>query len=140
MKKLSLLLVFIFSGVAIATIYHFSMEINVTVQGSNLSVSPGSFTASITNGTTYVKEVTIRNIGSSVNIYFDYVVEGPDPDSIDISFHDIHGNTISSSNKLTISSGSQANPAQVKVDVHVSVRDDAVSGDYTIYIYAKETG
>ena len=139
MKRLSLLLVLLFSGVALAAVYHFSIEVDVTVREANLTVSPESFTASISKGTTYVREIEIRNSGGEASIYFEYVVEGPDPDSVSVYFHDVYGNTISSSNKLSVPAGSQESPVEVTVNVHVNVKDDAIPGEYTIYIQAKET-
>ena len=139
MKRYSLLLVLLFTGVAMAAVYHFSIEVGVTVQEANLTVSPESFTASISKGATYVREVKIRNSGGPADIYFEYTVEGPDPDSVSVYFHDINGNTISSSNKLLVPAGSQENPAEVTVNVHVKVKDNAVPGEYTVYIQAKET-
>ena len=139
MKRISLLLVLLFSGAALAAIYHFSVEVEVTIQEANLTVTPESFTASISKGTTYIRDVNIRNSGGAASIYFEYTVEGPDPDSITVTFHDVHGNSISSSNKLSVPAGSQENPAEVTVNVHVKVKDDAVPGEYTIYIQAKET-
>jgi len=139
MKKFSLFLVLLFSGVAMAAIYHFSLEADITVQEANLTVTPESFSASVSKGTTYVRGIDVRNSGGEASIYFEYVVEGPDPDSVSVSFHDINGNTITSSNKLSVPAGSQENPAEITVNVHVKVKDDAVPGEYTIYIQAKET-
>lgn len=139
MKRFGLLLVLLFSGVALAAVYHFSLEAEITVQEANLTVTPESFTASVSKGATYVREVDIRNTGGDASIYFEYVVEGPDPDSITVSFHDIYGNSITSSNKLSVPAGSQENPAEVAVNVHVKVKDAAAPGEYTIYIQAKET-
>ncbi len=139
MKRLSPVLVLLLSGVALAAVYYFSIKVDVTVQEANLTVSPESFTASISKGTTYVREVKIRNTGDAASIYFEYVVEGPDPGSITVSFYDAYGNKITSSNRLSVPAGSREDPAEVTLNVHVEVDDEAVPGEYTIYIQAKET-
>jgi|GEM_PF-880959 hypothetical protein len=143
MKRLILPLVLLFSGVALAAVYHFSLEVDVTVQDTNLTVAPESFTASISKGTTYVKEVDIHNSGGASNIYFEYVVEGPNPNSITVSFHDINSNTIASSKKPSLPAGSQENPAEITVNVHVKVKDKAFPSknyyDIQYNIQAKET-
>ncbi|AEA46512.1 hypothetical protein [Archaeoglobus veneficus] len=137
MRALAAILVFVVMGTAMAAVYYFSLESDVKVSETNLSVSPGSFSVTVAKGASYVRTVTIENTGESADIYFEKVVEGPDPDAISVSFHDIYGNSISSSNKLNVPAGSDESPSQVKVNVHISVDEDAEEGEYTVYIQAK---
>ena len=139
MRKGVALLLLLLIGAAAGAIYHFTVRGNVKVNETEIVVSPQSFSAELRAGTIYVKKLTVKNYGSEREVYFEYVVEGPDPEDIDVEVHDVHGNTISKSNKLLIPSGTRDNPSEVDVNVHVEVDENAISGDYDIYIMLKET-
>ncbi len=139
MRKAAAVLVLILVGVAAGTVYHFTLKGDLKVSEKELVVSSQSFSVDLRSGAKYVREVTIENYGSEREIYFDYVVEGPDPKAVDVFVNDVHGNRISSSNKLLIPAGSPDNPSKVTVNVHIEVDKDAQSGKYTVYIMAKET-
>jgi len=70
MRRSILPLILLFLGIALAAVYHFSLEVDVTVQEANLTVTPESFTASISKVTMYVKEVDIRDSSGASNIIF----------------------------------------------------------------------
>lgn len=123
--------------VAIAAVNYFSIDAEVIVTESNLSVSPKSFSIEIPRGQSYTKKIAIENTGKEVEIYFEKVVEGPSPDKISISFHDAYGNSITSSKKLRVPTGSEAFPSKTFVNVHIDASKSAEKGIYKIYIQAK---
>ncbi len=139
MRKAVVVSILILVGVAAGAMYHFTLKGNVEVNETELAVSPQSFSVEVRKGATYVKSVTIKNYGEAREIYFEYVVEGPDPESVEVFVNDVYGNRVSSSNKLSVPAGSQNSPSEVEVNVHVEVDEDAQSGEYVIYIMAKET-
>jgi uncharacterized membrane protein len=127
------------AGFVAASKYLFSVTAEINIIEPVLSVSPESFSVDINKGTEFVKQIKIKNTGGEVEIYFEKVIEGPDPDSITVTFHDVYGNSIYSSNKLNIPAGTPDNPSEVTVNVHIEVDDDAILGEYRIYIQAKST-
>ena len=137
MKRYIIILVLLI-GVSGATVYQLSIKGTVKVVETNLTVSPETFTVTLSKGSTCVKEITIKNSGSAKNIYFKDLVEGTDPDKIDVTFHDVYGNAITSSKKLNIPSGTSDNPTEVKVHVWLTVDDDATEGEYTVIIQCVE--
>ena len=130
-----LLLLLAIVGSSAAYVY-FSVKMTVEVFGANVDVSPKSFSISVAKGGYYVREITVTNYGGEKEIYFEGVVEGPDSDAIDISFHRKDGSKISSRSKLTVPAANQT-PAEIKVNVHIKVKDDAVNGSYVVYVVAK---
>ena len=122
-----------------ATIYHFTMQVDVKVTKSDITVTPKSFSVDLKSGTTYVRKITIENRGPEKEIYFQSVVEGPDPNAVDVEIHSMDGKSITPSSKLKIEAGSESSPAEVSVNVHVNVDDDAEEGEYTVYVMVKET-
>ncbi|MBE8538606.1 hypothetical protein [Geoglobus acetivorans] len=140
MKKILLpALSILLLGVTAASIYYFTVEGNIEVRESQIELSQQSFSAEICGGARYVKNLKIKNYGDEKSVYFDFVVEGPDPKAVDVSVHDIYGNSISSSNRLVIPAGSENSPAEVEINIHISMDDDAKPGEYTVYVVAKET-
>lgn len=136
---LSTLLVLLMIGGAGAATYHFSLDGSVTVQQSNVSVSPGGFNADLTTDTEFVKEFDVENTGSAVEVYFDDVLEGPDTDNVSVSFTTTEGDTVHSSDRLHLPAGTESDPSETGVHMHIDVDDDAASGDYDVYVQAKET-
>ncbi|AGK60176.1 hypothetical protein Asulf_00140 [Archaeoglobus sulfaticallidus PM70-1] len=136
--KRAFLILLLLTSTALASEYIFSMKVNVKISESKIDISPKSFNLNLQSGTEYVREITIKNYGESREIYFESFIEGETPEMMDVEFHDTFGNTIYSSNKLTIPAGSSDSPAEVKVNVHISA-DESANGSYTIYIQAKET-
>jgi len=139
MKRAQLLLVFLLAGVAAGAVYHFTIKGNVEVSESEVEVEPQTFSVEVGKGAVYVREVTIKNYGGEREIYFEYVVEGPEPEAVEVFVNDIYGNRIHSKNRLSLPAGSPENPSEVRVNVHVEVGEEALAGEYTIYIMAKET-
>lgn len=131
-----ILLVLAVGGVSASAIY-FSMKASVDVIENEILVSPSSFSIDIAKGTHYVREIEVENPGEEAEIYFEKVIEGPDKNAIQISFHTESGESITSSNKLKLPSGTSDNPSVTLVHVHIDVKDDAPVGSYKIYIYAK---
>ncbi len=140
MKFRYILLAIIFLAVIGTGAYiHFSMKATIDVFESNVSMSKSSFSFSVAKGQEYVEVITITNSGEEKCVYFDEVVEGPDPSGVDVSYKTVDGKSISSSNKLCLPAGTDANPSTTKVNIHISPDADAESGEYTIYIFTKET-
>ena len=137
MRKYIAVALILTAFIATAAINYFNIEGEIAVTESKLSVSPKSFNIEVPKGYGYVKKITIENIGKEANIYFEKVIEGPTPDKISIYFHDIHGNSITSSKKLRIPAGSDVYPTKVTVNVHIDVSKDAAEGVYKVYIQAK---
>jgi uncharacterized membrane protein len=135
MKKIIIaLLVVVLVGVSTATIYHFLLKTSIKVKKANLEVSPKSLNIELVNGSKCVKTITIKNNGDNeTRLYFDYIVEGNNPDKISVVFHRINGSTITSSNKLIIPA-----KGEVKVNVHINVEENTDLGGYTVYIMAKD--
>ncbi|MCS7130984.1 MAG: hypothetical protein NZ872_06150 [Archaeoglobaceae archaeon] len=119
-----------------ATIY-FNIKGSVEVFEGNITVSPQSFSVDLAKGVEYVKQITVRNHGANVCVYFEDVVEGPTPKEIDVSYKDAQGNSIYSTKKLCLPEGSQSNPSNATVNVHVKVKDTAEVGKYSIYIFVR---
>ncbi len=132
-----LVYIFLIAGGAAAYI-HFSAKGSVDVFSSDVRVSPESFSIDVAKGSHYVRSLKILNSGEGKEIYFETVVEGPDPESIDVSYHLPSGERITASNKLSLPAATQ-NAAEVVVNVHIDVDESAAEGSYTIYILAKET-
>ncbi len=138
LRKHAPLLIFLTLVATGAAAYvYFSVKASVTVFESSISISPKSFSVNVAKGGHYVRELTIVNTGGEAEVYFDEIVEGPQSDAIDVSYHRSDGSSITSTNKLLIPAGSEDNPAKVKINVHVSVDEDAAEGEYTIYIIAR---
>ncbi len=137
MKRFSTLLVIILIVGASAAYIYTSTKARVEILTAEMDVIPQSFSVSIAKGGHYVKQITIKNTGEEKEVYFEDVVEGPKSDAIDIAFHTLNGSRISSANKLVIPAGTEKDPSIVKVNMHIDVDDDAVEGEYTIYIYAR---
>lgn len=138
MKIKYIIILVLLIGVSGAAVYQLSVKGSVKVVETNLTVTPETFTVTLSKGSTCIKDVTIKNSGSTTNIYFKDNVEGPNPDKIDVTFHDVYGNTISSSNKLNVPSGTGDNPSEVKIHVWLTADDDATEGEYTILIQCVE--
>jgi hypothetical protein len=132
--KLSKLLVAILLlvGISAAATYYFSFKATVTVIEANLTVSPQTHTVSVSKGMIHVKTFKVTNKGSAISIYFEDTIEGPSPDEIDVSYRDVYGNSITSSNKLYIPGGSI-----VDVNMHIDVDEDAATGKYIIIVEAR---
>ncbi|ADC65241.1 conserved hypothetical protein [Ferroglobus placidus DSM 10642] len=139
MRKVGALLSLFLIGVVAGAVYHFTIKGDVEVSKADLELSQQSFTAELKTGTTYIKEIEITNYGSGKEVYFEFVVEGPDPEAVDVEVHDIYGNKINSGNKLLIPAGTQDSPTNVTINVHVTADKNAEAGEYTVYIMAKET-
>jgi len=135
MKRILVFILLI--AIATAVTNYFSFEGEVDVTESKLSVSPKSFIIEIPKGGSYTKKITVENSGNEVKIYFEKIVEGPTPDAISVYFHDVYGNSITSTKKLRIPAGSEAYPAKTVVNVHIDVSKNADSGTYRIYVQAK---
>jgi len=136
-KFVPLILLLILVGVGAAYVLHFTTKGSVEIFDSGLEISPESFSVDIAKGGHYVKEITIRNTGEEKEIYFEDVVEGADSKAIDVTYHTTDGATISSSKKLTVPAGTSDSPAEVIVNVHIDVDEDAPEGEYTVYIQAR---
>lgn len=139
MKIKWILATLILIGTVSATIYHFTMQVDVKVTKSEITLSPKSFSADLKSGATYVRKITIENRGPEKEIYFQSVVEGPDLGAVNVEIHSTDGRAITQSSKLVVPAGSESSPAEVSVNVHVSVGDEAKEGEYTVYIMVKET-
>ncbi|MBO8179090.1 MAG: hypothetical protein H0Z19_01195 [Archaeoglobus sp.] len=133
----TIILILLVLGGASASAIYFSVKGNVDVVEGEISVSPSSFSIDVAKGSHYVKEIRVKNSGGEAEIYFEEVVEGPDKDAIDVSFHTQSGNSISSSNKLKLAAGTSENPSETVINVHIDVDDNAPAGSYSIYISAK---
>ena len=139
MRKTGVLLSLFLIGVVAGAVYHFTIKGDVEVSKSDLELSQQSFTAELKTGTTYIKEVTITNYGGEKEIYFEFAVEGPNPEAVDVEVHDIYGKKISSKNRLSIPAGTEENPSKVTINIHVTAKENAEAGEYTVYVMAKET-
>ncbi len=133
----TIILILLVVGGASASAIYFSVKGNVDVVEGEISVSPSSFSIDIAKGAHYVKEIKVKNSGGEAEIYFEKVVEGPDKNAIDVSFHTQDGDSISSTNKLKLAAGTPDNPSETAINVHIDVDDDAPEGSYSIYISAK---
>ncbi|MEM2070840.1 MAG: hypothetical protein QXE86_05525 [Archaeoglobaceae archaeon] len=134
-KWLSIAIYLCLVAVSVAAYVHYSIAGTVRIFESDISASPSIFSVDLAKGTEYVKQITVKNNGSSQRtIYFEDVVEGPTPDKISVSFKNTLGESIYSSKKLTLDAKSEA-----KVNVHIDVKSDAEDGSYKIYIFVKES-
>ncbi len=126
------------AAVGYAAAYLFTIKGTVDVSQPELSPSPKTFSLDAASGSEVVKQITVRNTGNATSIYFSYVVEGPDPDSVDVSFFTPEGERITSTSRLSVPAGAPSSPSEVKVNVHVKVDDGAPQGSYSIFISARE--
>lgn len=134
----ALTLLFLVGG-AMAATYHFSLSGSVTVVEGNVTTSPGGFSTDVATDTEYVKEIDVENSGGEIAVYFDDVVQGPDPGNVSVGFSNASGGSISSGNKLTLPAGTVDEPSETTVYVHVDVDEDAEAGEYEVLVQAKET-
>ncbi len=137
MRRFAAVLVLLLLAGASAAYIYVSTKVNLEVFATDLDISPQSFSVNIAKGGHYVKQITVKNTGGEKEIYFEEVVEGPNSDAIDITYHTADGEKISSTKKLDVPAGTNENPSEVKVNVHIDVDDDAPEGEYTIYIHAR---
>lgn len=135
-KFVPLIVLLMLAGASAAYVY-FMTKGSIVIFDSSLEVSPESFSVDIAKGGHYVKQITVKNTGAEREIYFEDVIEGVDSKAIDVTYHMTDGTTISSSNKLTVPAGTSDSPAEVKVNVHIDVDEDAPEGEYTVYIQAR---
>ncbi|MEM0089087.1 MAG: hypothetical protein QW581_04880 [Archaeoglobaceae archaeon] len=84
-----------------------------------------------------MKQITVKNSGNNVCVYFEDVVEGPTPNKVDVKYKDEQGNAIYSSKKLCLREGSNDNPSVTKVNVHITVDKEASDGKYSVYIFLR---
>jgi|Deesub1362A_J573_1020465.scaffolds.fasta_scaffold02897_3 hypothetical protein len=126
------------SSIGVGAIYHFSVKGKLDIVDSDLTVSPASFTATVSRGSEFVKKITVRNAGIEKEIYFESIVQGADPRTVSVSFRTTDGKTISSSNKLSVPAGTSSEPSEVDVYIHIRA-DESSEGSYTVYILAKST-
>lgn len=141
-ESLSVLVaVLLLAGGGLAATYHFSLEGSVTVEENDVTVSQQSFTTTASQDSIVVEEFEVENAGNGTRLYFEEVVEGPDPDNVSVSFHRRNSTeSIYSSDKLRVPAGTEESPVTVQVNAHVEVEEDAEPGEYDVFIQAKETG
>ncbi|NOZ81921.1 MAG: hypothetical protein GXO63_02105 [Candidatus Micrarchaeota archaeon] len=125
------------AAVGYAAVYLFTVKGTVEVTESTVTPSPSSFSFDASAGTEIVKQIKVKNSGNSTEIYFSYVVEGPDPGSVDVDFTRTDGTVISSRNKLMLPAGTSQNPSETVVNVHVKIDENAPLGEYVIFINAR---
>ncbi|MDK2795449.1 MAG: hypothetical protein PWQ58_648 [Archaeoglobaceae archaeon] len=119
-----------------ASVY-FHVKGSVDVFEGNITVSPQSFSVDLAKGVEYVKELTVKNYGPQVCVYFEDVVEGPSATKVDVSYKDEYGNSIYSGKKLCLPEGSRDQPSNTTVNVRLNVKEDAEEGEYNIYIFVR---
>ncbi|MCS7119516.1 MAG: hypothetical protein RMH75_06855 [Archaeoglobaceae archaeon] len=136
-KYWSIAVYIILISVGVGTSVYFKIRGTVEVFEGNITVSPQSFSVDIAKGTEYVKSITVRNYGKEVSVYFEDVVEGPNPEGIDVSYKDVHGNSIYSSKKLLLPGGTKEKPSNTTVHVHLEVKGSAEIGKYNVYIFVR---
>ncbi len=137
MKRYAAVLILLLLAGASGAYIYVSTKVNLDIFTSGLDVSPQSFSVSVAKGQHYVRQITVKNTGKEKEVYFEEVVEGPNGDAVDVTFHTLDGERISSTKKLSIPAGTEENPSEVRVNVHIDVEDDAPDGEYTIYIHAR---
>jgi len=138
MRKVWILLIYLLLlGIGVGATVYFNLKGSVGVFEGNITVSPTSFSVDLAKGVEYVKQITVKNYGPENCIYFEDVVEGPSPKAIDVSYKDTQGNSVYSTKKLCLLKGSQDNPSNTTVNVHIKVDDEALEGSYSIYIFIR---
>ncbi|MEM3478258.1 MAG: hypothetical protein QXD49_02885 [Archaeoglobaceae archaeon] len=137
MRKLSVVLIYLaLIGVGVGA-YLFNIKGTIEVFEGSITISPQSFSIDIAKGVEYVKQITVKNSGNNVCVYFEDVVEGPTPNKVDVKYKDEQGNAIYSSKKLCLREGSNDNPSVTKVNVHITVDKEASDGKYSVYIFLR---
>ena len=131
-----ILMLIILAGASASAVY-FSLKVSVNVIENEISLSPSSFSINIAKGAHYVRSVKVYNSGGEAEVYFEEVIEGPDRNAIEVSFHTESGDSITTSKKLKLQPGTPDNPSVTVVNVHIDVKKDVPDGSYGIYIYAK---
>ncbi|MDK2876931.1 MAG: hypothetical protein PWQ22_1341 [Archaeoglobaceae archaeon] len=124
-------------AVGVGASVYFHVKGSVDVFEGNITVSPQSFSVDLAKGVEYVKELTVKNYGPQVCVYFEDVVEGPSATKVDVSYKDEYGNSISSGKKLCLPEGSRDQPSNTTANVHLNVKEDAEEGEYNIYIFVR---